>query len=259
MKMSSQLVRVASFAAWPSTAAASSLALARAGFKYSGHGESTVCADCQLIVGSWQCGDRPDEIHARRSPNCAFVQQHLQDCVVNSISNSAAGPERSSHGSDVTGRVPECGGYTTTDFLTGSVTRVAHSTANHSSLSCTINRDHPDFERLKDEAVRLSTFFDWPDRVASIVHPGDFAKAGLFYTGQTDRVQCAFCHGYLQNWVQGDIPAEEHRRRFPSCPFVRQQKDFADGGTNLTTYVSVIMCMQCMSILLEMPELKADL
>jgi len=188
--MSSQLVRVASFAAWPSTAAVSSLALAGAGFKYSGHGESTVCADCQLIVDSWQRGYRPDKIHAQRSPNCAFVQQHLQDRIVSNILISA---------------------------------QSASTAPESENVLCFVNRDHPDFERLKDEAVRLSTFFDWPERVASIVRPGDVAKAGLFYTGQTDRVQCAFCRGYLRNWVQGDIPADEHRRLFPDCPFVRQQ------------------------------------
>jgi len=213
--MSSQLVRVASFAAWPSTAAVSSLALAGAGFKYSGHGESTVCADCQLIVDSWQRGYRPDKIHAQRSPNCAFVQQHLQDRIVSNILISAQSASTAPESENVL-----C--FVNRDHPDFERLK-AHSTANHSSLSCTINRDHPDFERLKDEAVRLSTFFDWPERVASIVRPGDVAKAGLFYTGQTDRVQCAFCRGYLRNWVQGDIPADEHRRLFPDCPFVRQQ------------------------------------
>jgi len=235
--MSSHLVRLASFATWPSSAPVSSLALARAGFKYTGHGQSTVCADCQLVIDSWQHRDRPDEVHAQCSPNCAFVQQHLQACVVNSISSP---PGASSHNTDVTGRLL-VHGYTTTDFLNGPVSHVAQNAANHLPLSCTINREHPDFERLRDEAVRLSTFFDWPERVASIVHPGDVAKAGLFYTGQTDCVQCAFCRSYLRNWVQGDIPADEHHRLFPNCPFVIQQKDFADGRANLTTDVSVIM------------------
>ena len=43
----------------------------------------------------------------------------------------------------------------------------------------------------------------------------------MFYTGQIDRVQCAFCRGYLRNWVQGDKPAEEHRKNFPNCLFVQ--------------------------------------
>jgi len=94
-------------------------------------------------------------------------------------------------------------------------------------LSCTVDREHPDFDYLKDEAVRLSTFYDWPERAVRIVKPRDLAKAGMFYTGQADRVQCAFCHGYLRNWLQGDDPAEEHRRHFPDCSLVRN----ADIGT----------------------------
>jgi len=66
--------------------------------------------------------------------------------------------------------------------------------------------------------VRLSTFSDWP--ATAKVTPADVARAGFFYTGGTDRVQCAFCRGYLRNWVDGDTPEGEHRRHFPACPFV---------------------------------------
>jgi len=66
--------------------------------------------------------------------------------------------------------------------------------------------------------VRLSTFGDWP--ATAKVTAADLARAGFFYTGGTDRVQCAFCRGYLRNWVDGDIPEQEHQRHFPDCPFV---------------------------------------
>jgi len=49
----------------------------------------------------------------------------------------------------------------------------------------------------------------------------ELARAGFFYTGAIDRVQCAFCQGFLRNWVDGDTPEGEHRRHFPDCPFVR--------------------------------------
>lgn len=66
--------------------------------------------------------------------------------------------------------------------------------------------------------MRLGTFSDWP--ATAKVAATDLARAGFFYTGGTDRVQCAFCHGYLRNWVDGDTPDGEHRRHFPHCPFV---------------------------------------
>ena len=163
--MSSRLVRLASFATWPSTAAVSSLALARSGFKYTGHGESTVCTECQLVVDNWQQGDSPDEVHSERSPNCSFVQQQLQ-AGVSSISRSAAAVECTSCNNDVTDRVHD---FTVTDSTAGPVNHVAHNTANHLPLSRIVDRDRPDFERLRDEAVRLSTFYNWPERVASII------------------------------------------------------------------------------------------
>jgi len=250
--MSSHLVRVASFATWPSTASVSSLALARSGFKFTGCGESTVCTECQLVVDSWQHGDLPDQVHRQRSPNCSFVREPMQSSDSSILRPAAvsAAVVHSSQNYDVTGsRTP---GLTACDSVTGPVNLVAdvHGNAASHFPSCTIDRDHPDFDRLKDEQIRLSTFYDWPERVARIVEPRDVAKAGMFYTGQTDRVQCAFCWGYLRNWVQGDVPADEHRRHFPECRFIGQQKDFRDGPRDVVdsfspVNVSVIMkiCM----------------
>jgi hypothetical protein len=87
-----------------------------------------------------------------------------------------------------------------------------------------IDRSNPDFELLKSsEDVRRATFDDWPVQASHIVHPHDLAKAGLFFTGQSDRVQCAFCRGILRNWTEGDKPLDEHRKHFPQCSFVRRQ------------------------------------
>ena len=84
-----------------------------------------------------------------------------------------------------------------------------------------MDRSHPDFVQLRSESVRLSTFHDWPSSAGHIVEPRELAAAGLFYTGHADRVQCAFCRGYLRNWRQGDRPMQEHRRHFPDCPLIR--------------------------------------
>jgi len=234
--MSSHLVRLASFAKWPSTAAVSGVALARSGFQYTGHGEATVCMECQLVIDSWQSGDRPGEVHCQRSPHCAFVEQHLKDSVGSISRPPAAAVVRSSHINDVADRMQS---LTTTDSVTAS--RVADmQVANHYPLPCSINREYPDFEQLKNEEARLSTFYDWPERAAHIVEPRDLAKAGMFYTGEADRVQCAFCRGYLRNWVQGDRPVDEHLRHFPDCLFVMQQKDVTDGQrTNLRAFSTV--------------------
>lgn len=207
--MSSHLARLATFATWPSTAVVSSLALARSGFKYTGQGESTVCTECQLAVDSWQQGDQPGQVHRQRSPNCPFVRENLQ--LAADSSSSVATTEHSSQNYDITA---------------GDRTDLVGSVNSRFQKSCLINRDNPDFEVLKDENVRFLTFYDWPESAARIVDARELAKAGLFYTGQADRVRCAYCFGSLRGWEPGDRPADEHRRHFPNCWFVRN----ANGG-----------------------------
>lgn len=72
----------------------------------------------------------------------------------------------------------------------------------------------------RSEKVRLSTFKGWP--AAEIVEPKALAAAGLFYRGRDDRVQCAFCRGFLTEWEINDIPYIEHGKHFPDCPFIRK-------------------------------------
>ena len=73
-------------------------------------------------------------------------------------------------------------------------------------------------ERMKEEEARLCTFTRWPNGAS--VCPSELARAGFFFTGSSDRVQCAFCENVLRNWEHGDNPTFEHRRHFPRCRFV---------------------------------------
>ena len=76
-----------------------------------------------------------------------------------------------------------------------------------------------DFSRLKDENARLQSFnHQWPTDCP--LDKNELAKAGLFFTGPGDRVQCPWCEGGLYNWVEGDTAFGEHAKYFPSCPFV---------------------------------------
>ncbi|XP_013379257.1 baculoviral IAP repeat-containing protein 7-like [Lingula anatina] len=71
---------------------------------------------------------------------------------------------------------------------------------------------------MRNESDRLATFVNWPSGAS--VRPRDLARAGFFYVGTEDRVQCAFCEGVLRNWEPGDQPMQEHRRYLSTCPFV---------------------------------------
>ena len=76
-----------------------------------------------------------------------------------------------------------------------------------------------DFSRFKDENARLQSFnHQWPTDCP--LDKNELAKAGLFFTGPGDRVQCPWCEGGLYNWVEGDTAFGEHAKYFPSCPFV---------------------------------------
>ncbi|XP_071845311.1 baculoviral IAP repeat-containing protein 7-B-like [Apostichopus japonicus] len=73
---------------------------------------------------------------------------------------------------------------------------------------------------MNSELERYRTYekLEWPNSIP--VEPRDLAAAGLYFTGQGDRVACFACRGCLSNWEAGDSPQEEHRRLFPKCPFI---------------------------------------
>ncbi|XP_030319002.1 baculoviral IAP repeat-containing protein 7 [Calypte anna] len=71
---------------------------------------------------------------------------------------------------------------------------------------------------MRSEARRLSTFWLWPS--TSPVAARDLVKAGFFFVGPRDEVQCFCCGGVLKDWAAGDCPVAEHLKFFPSCKFI---------------------------------------
>ncbi|XP_036388335.1 baculoviral IAP repeat-containing protein 7 [Megalops cyprinoides] len=72
--------------------------------------------------------------------------------------------------------------------------------------------------RMRSEEERFRTFQDWPSDAP--VTAVDLAKAGFYFLGPGDKVQCFCCGGILRYWVHGDSPLGEHKRHFPMCSFV---------------------------------------
>ncbi|XP_008276994.1 baculoviral IAP repeat-containing protein 2 [Stegastes partitus] len=68
------------------------------------------------------------------------------------------------------------------------------------------------------ELFRISTFARFP---ASVVTERSLARAGWFYTGVGDRVQCFRCNVTAEGWQAGDCPTEKHRQLSPSCSFIQ--------------------------------------
>ncbi|NXL07537.1 BIR7B protein, partial [Mesembrinibis cayennensis] len=71
---------------------------------------------------------------------------------------------------------------------------------------------------MRNEARRLRTFRQWPG--TSPVSARDLVKAGFFFVGPRDEVQCFCCGGVLKDWGPGDCPEAEHLKFFPSCKFI---------------------------------------
>uniref|UniRef100_A0A673A8Z8 RING-type E3 ubiquitin transferase n=1 Tax=Sphaeramia orbicularis TaxID=375764 RepID=A0A673A8Z8_9TELE len=96
------------------------------------------------------------------------------------------------------------------------------------SVDSTMDRKRDDNQRTKrerktymGEGERLQTFQNWPTDAP--VTSGDLAKAGFFFVGPGDKVQCFCCGGILRCWIHGDSPAAEHKRHFPTCSFMMGQ------------------------------------
>jgi len=244
-----EMHRLATYAAMSRGGNACSLSLARLGFRYTGPDDTVVCCHCQTAVRGWNSADDVRRKHnscsqqfVNGTDEIPAIVSSLRQHIPTTNRTSSSSPKTTNSTRDVldyTGK-PELT-TSTIEKSNSSFYEVCEATLNRASrknfsdiysnaavsaaspsvpADIIIDRTRPDFQRLKVESARLATFYDWPERVASIVDPRELAKAGMFYTGQTDRVQCAFCRSFLRNWVEGDVPADEHRRLFPDCSFV---------------------------------------
>ncbi|XP_065339975.1 putative inhibitor of apoptosis [Cloeon dipterum] len=73
------------------------------------------------------------------------------------------------------------------------------------------------------EAYRLFSLLKKPDW--QHVEPFGLARNGFYYTGDQDRVRCAFCKVEVCKWTKGDTPESEHKSWSPDCPFLRNAAD----------------------------------
>lgn len=77
---------------------------------------------------------------------------------------------------------------------------------------------YPKIPHMRSEEARLRSFSSWPPTAP--IGPRDLAQAGLYYLGESDRVQCFCCGGMLGYWEAGDTPWGEHNRHYPNCFFI---------------------------------------
>uniref|UniRef100_A0A8C4SU31 Uncharacterized protein n=1 Tax=Erpetoichthys calabaricus TaxID=27687 RepID=A0A8C4SU31_ERPCA len=74
------------------------------------------------------------------------------------------------------------------------------------------------------EEKRVESYKDWPNySKADLIR---LARAGFYFTGVRDTVQCHCCGGTLSHWEQEDDPWKEHAKWFPECEFLQSKKSW---------------------------------
>ena len=223
--MNLELLRLATFSSWPETAKASPIRLAKAGLYFNGQGDTTVCFRCSSLLDKWKEGDDPLERHRLRALNCPLTHGDDKENVPltfyfgkkSSSIASRSSPDEVDSATLVNSSDQRCQTISLLSVYSSALCRARKRAVFSSQF---IDRTNPDFDNLRRESVRLSTFHDWPPKAHA--QPAELARYGFFFTGLDDRVQCAFCRGVLRHWVPGDKPRKEHRMHFPECPFVRR-------------------------------------
>lgn len=85
-------------------------------------------------------------------------------------------------------------------------------------------------------STRLSSFQAFPH--AQLLSAERLARAGFYFTGESDQVRCFSCQKTVGNWHQGDTPVERHREVSPSCKFLScaHRRNIIDDQTSSTNY-----------------------
>ncbi|XP_053130276.1 E3 ubiquitin-protein ligase XIAP isoform X2 [Hemicordylus capensis] len=204
-ELAKECCRLQTFANFPSRCPVSSLTLARAGFFYTGEGDKVKCFSCHATVEGWQPMDTAVGRHRAVSPSCTFINDltfSKQD-IHSVLPNCQPRIENGLGDSSPLDPSPElCADYL---LRSGQVV----------DLSDTLYPRNPAMCR---EEARLRSFLNWPPYAP--IAPEELAKAGLYYTGTEDQVECFCCGGKLKNWEPCDQAWSEHRRHFPRCFFV---------------------------------------
>ncbi|XP_031200185.1 baculoviral IAP repeat-containing protein 3 isoform X1 [Mastomys coucha] len=220
---SCELYRLSTYSAFPRGVPVSERSLARAGFYYTGVNDKVKCFCCGLMLDNWKQGDSPIEKHRKLYPSCSFVQ------TLNPANSLEASPQPSLPPTEMS-TMPSCSASSeNTGYFSGSYSSFPSDPVNfRANQDCLALSTSPYRFAMNTEKARLLTYQTWP---LSFLSPAELAKAGFYYIGPGDRVACFACDGKLSNWDCKDDAMSEHRRHFPSCPFL---KDLGQSASRYT-------------------------
>ncbi|KAM8817682.1 baculoviral IAP repeat-containing protein 1 isoform 2-T2 [Rhynchonycteris naso] len=199
-KYQEEKARLESFKYWPFYAHGISLReLSEAGFVFTGKRDTVQCFSCGGCLGNWEEGDDPWKEHAKWFPKCEFLQSKKSSEEIAQYIQSYEGFV----------------GVTGEHFVNSWVKRDLPMASAYGNDSIFAN-----------EELRLESFKTWPD--VSPVGAAALAKAGFFYTGIEDSVQCFSCGICLGNYMEDDDPLKDHTKYFPNCQFLQNMKACAE-------------------------------
>ncbi|XP_053902200.1 baculoviral IAP repeat-containing protein 7 [Malaclemys terrapin pileata] len=87
-EMETEAMRLATFQSWPPYTELYPEQLARAGFFYTGQGDTVRCFYCDGSLRNWELGDDPWREHAKWFPRCEFLLQSRGRDFVSSVQDS---------------------------------------------------------------------------------------------------------------------------------------------------------------------------
>uniref|UniRef100_A0A8C2MIS0 Uncharacterized protein n=1 Tax=Cricetulus griseus TaxID=10029 RepID=A0A8C2MIS0_CRIGR len=207
--------RLESFENWPFYAHGTSpRVLSAAGFVFTGKRDTVQCFSCGGCLGNWEEGDDPWKEHAKWFPKCEFLQSKKSSEEIAQYIKSYEGFVH------VTGE----------HFVNSWVRRELPVVSAYCNDSVFAN-----------EELRLDTFKDWPHNSPGAVEA--LVRAGLFYTGIRDIVQCFSCDGCMENWKEGDDPLEDHTKFYPNCVFLQYLKSSAEVTPALQSHCEILKAM----------------
>ena len=209
-------LRLASFHKRPPTYTTSAVRQAHAGFFYTGQDDMVECFKCHLQVSNWAALGEPVDpfaVHMQRSSDCPFIVDNDKENIAFSVNPAAPLKPLTPPPSNLATPLQS---LNMTSQPLQQLSNTTNQMQNRASLLKSAPRYLPNY---RNEQQRLDTFTYWPN--TSAVRPAELARAGFYYLGTEDRVQCAFCKGVLRNWEPDDHAFEKHKRRFPQCPYVR--------------------------------------
>lgn len=202
-----ELDRQGTFVGFPQDCPVSVLALAQAGFIYTGEGDKVKCFSCHTTVEGWMPGDSALERHKQLSPSCKFITEsaYLESNMDPFAQNYENRTENGTSNSALPCALDD------PDVEADYLLRTRQVVDMSDSL-------YPKNRAMWSEETRLKSFHNWP--LNGQLTPQELANAGFYYTGVGDQVACFCCGGKLKNWEPTDRAWSEHRRHFPKCLFV---------------------------------------